>query len=169
MYGTVNGGDAYFGSRLHNYDWLNASAADKLAGITEASELINQFDYVEQKYTIAVLGDRDDYTDAAWEAAVVAANVAQPDEFPRGDSTTVPTEIEEATYLIAQALLSGRDPEQDLEDQTLKSARLGQLASQRDVTGNSMEHIAHLIPSPKAWNKIKPFLRERNQFCYNRA
>ena len=169
MYGSVVGGDTYFAARLHSWDWENASAGDKAKALTQASELINQFDYVEQKYTIAALGLQSDYTVEAWEAAVIAANIAQPDEFPRGDSSTVPTEIEEATYLIAQALLSGRDPEQDLENQTLKVARLGQLSSQRDVDGNTMEHLSHLIPSPLAWNKIRPFLRERNQFCLNRT
>lgn len=168
-YGTVVGGDTYFASRLHAWDWENASAADKAKALTQATELIDQFDYVEQKFTIAALGSQSDYTAAAWEAAVTAANIAQPLEFPRGDSSTIPDPIIEATYLIAQALLSGRDPEQDLENQTLKVARMGQLSSQRDVEGNTMEHLAHLIPSPLAWNKIRPFLRERTQFCLNRT
>ena len=163
MYGSVSGGDTYFGARLHNYDWQNSSNADKSAALTEASELIDQFDYVEQKYAICLLGD------SPTEAQIQAANVSQPHEFPRGDSATVPDDIEQAAYLIAQALLSGRDPEQDLENQTLRSARMGQLSSGRDVVGNTNEHIAHLIPSPKAWNKIRPFLRERNSFDLKRT
>lgn len=169
MYGTVNAGDTYFNARLHGWDWKNASNADKTAALVEASELIDQFDYAEQKYTIDQLGDRNDYTQEAWETAIQAANASQPHEFPRGDVNTVPTEIEEATYLIANALLSGRDPEQDLENQTLRTARMGQLSSARDVGGNTNEHIAHLIPSVKAWHKIRPFLRSRDGFCFDRT
>lgn len=169
MYGTVIDGDTYFASRLHAYDWEVSSTADKTKALVQASELIDQFDYLEQKYTIAALGDSADYTVAAWDAAVQAANLAQPHEFPRGTSTTIPTEIEEAAYLIAKALLSGRDPEIDLETQTNKNSRFGQLSTSRDVAGNTLEHIAHLIPSPQAWNKIRPFLRDRDTFCLNRS
>lgn len=161
-YGTVAGGDTYFNARLHGWDWKQASNADKLAALVEATELIDQFDYAEQKYAICALGENPT------EAQIQTANASQPLEFPRGTVNTVPTEIEEATYLIAQALLSGRDPEQDLENQTLKTARMGQLTSGRDVVGNTNEHIAHLIPSARAWNKIRPFLRDRNTFTIER-
>ena len=163
MYGSVVDGDNYFAARLHNYDWISASGTDRLAALVQATELINQFDYIEQKYAIVALGTKPT------EAEVRTANISQPDEFPRGDSATIPTEIIEAAFLIAQALLSGRDPELDLENQTLKTVRFGQLSSARDVEGNTNEHIAHLIPSPLAWNKIRPFLRERNKFCFNRS
>lgn len=169
FYGTVNGGDIYFASRLHSYDWTTSSADDKLKAISQASELIDQFDYVGQKHTINALGSQNDFTPLAWEAAIIAANIAQPLEFPRGYSAVIPSDIEQAAYLIAQALLSGRDPDQDLENVTLKMSRMGQLVSQRDTEGNTQDHLAHLIPSPLAWNKIRPFLRERNQFTLNRT
>lgn len=157
MYGTVIGGDAYFLSRLHSYDWLSSSNADKLKALVQATELIDQFQFQCQKYAIQVLVDPT-------EAEIQAANAAQPDEFPRGDVNTVPIEIENAAYLIAKALLSGRDPEMDLETQTNKTSRFGQLSSSRDVDGNTLEHLSHLIPSPLAWNLIRPFLRETKSF-----
>lgn len=163
MYGSVSAGDTFFASRLHSYDWTSASTADKTKALSQAAEYIDQFDYADQKYAVTLLGD--DPT----EAEIQAANESQPHEFPRGTSSTVPTEIEEAAYLIAKALLSGRDPEVDLENQTLRTARIGQLSSSRDVDGNTQDHIAHLIPSPQAWNKIRPFLRERNLFCTQRT
>lgn len=169
MYGSVSEGDTFFEGELHTYDWDTASNADKTKALTVASRLIDQFEYAEQKYTIDALGDPDNYTEAAWEAAVQAANASQPHEFPRGDVNTVPTEIEQAAYLIAKALLSGRDPEMDLETQTNKNTRYGQLSSSRDVAGNTLEHISHLIPSPRAWNLIRPFLRDRDTFCYSRS
>lgn len=170
MYGSVSGGDTYFSTQFHSYDWDQASNADKSKALTLASELIDQFDYAEQKYAIVQVGDCEDYENkAAYEAAIRAANASQPHEFPRGTVNTVPTEIEEAAYLIAKALLSGRDPEMDLETATNKNSRYGDLSTSTDVEGNTMEHIAHLIPSPRAWNKIRPFLRERDEFRFSRG
>lgn len=162
-YGTVSGGDSFFSNRLHSWDWENASDADKLKALVQATELIDQFDYEDQKYAIVALGD--DYT----EVELQAANVSQPLEFPRGNVNTVPTEIETATYLIAQELLSGRDPNLELETALNKNSRFGNLSSTKDVDGRALEHIAHLIPSPQAWNLIRPFLRHRQNFCLRRT
>lgn len=168
-YGSVAGGDAFFANRLHAYDWEQSSNADKLKALVQATELIDQFAYASQKYAVIQLGDRDNYTAAAWATAVQGANTSQPLEFPRGTVNTVPTEIENATYLIAKALLSGRDPELDLETQTNKTARYGQLSTSRDVDAKALEHIAHLIPSPQAWNLIRPFLRHPRGFSLQRG
>lgn len=161
-YGTVSGGDTFFASRLHSWDWENSSNADKLKALNQASQLIDQFDYQGQKYAITALGT--EYT----EAQLQAANVSQPLEFPRGDVNTVPNEVERAAYLIAKELLSGRDPNMELEMALNKNTRFGQLASSKDVEGKVLEHQAHLIPSPEAWNLIKPFLRFRSSFCLRR-
>ena len=169
MYGSVAEGDTFFANRLHRYDWEVSSAADKAAALTQAAELIDQFDYQGQKYTIQAVYDALPESEEITLAQIQAANAAQPHEFPRGTTNTVPVEIEKAAYLIAQALLSGRDPEMDLENRTMKASRLGQLATQFDTEGNTQEHIAHLIPSPQAFNLIKPFFRERNRFTINRV
>ena len=161
-YGTVGDGDTFFAARLHSWDWENASNADKLKALTQATQLIDQFDYQGQKYAVTALGTT--YT----EAQLQAANVSQPLEFPRGDINTVPAEIERATYLIAKELLAGRDPNIELEMALNKNTRYGQLSSSKDVEGKALEHIAHLIPSPEAWNLIKPFLRHRSSFCLRR-
>jgi len=52
----------------------------------------------------------------------------------------------------------------DLEGLSVKFERYGPVQSSYDRDGNTQEHLAHLIPSPQAWNLIKPFLRERNVF-----
>lgn len=158
MYGTVPLANQFFSSRLHNFDWINSSENDKLRALNQAAELINQFDYSGQKYSVTILGEKPTYEQ------IQTANAAQEDEFPRGTSDVVPPEILKAAYLIAQALLSGRDPEMDLESRMQKTSRVGDLASTFDTEGNNLEHIAHLIPSPQAWNLIRPWLRERNQF-----
>ena len=167
-YGTVNGGNAYFTARLHSYDWDQASVADRLAALVEATELIDQFDFVGRKYGVQVvvdaLGDEADLSTDENREALRVANLAQELEFPRGSVNTVPTEVEQACYLIAKAMLGGRDPEADLEGLATKATKYGDIGTVYDRTGNTMDHIAHLIPSPQAWNLLKPFLRYRNTF-----
>ncbi len=157
-YGTVNEANAFFDSRLHNWDWDNAPVSDRNKALVQSTEYIEQFDYVGEKYAVNALGD-----DATDEEKRVA-RLSQPLEFPRGDVDVVPTEIEHACYLIAKALLGGRDPDMDLEALATKGTAYGDVKTQYDRSGNTQEHVAHLIPSPQAWNLLKPFLRYRNRF-----
>lgn len=137
-YGNVAAADIYFGQRLHAWDWENAIPADKQKALNQATELIDQFQYID---------DKDDES--------------QELEFPRTDMTAVPTAIENACYLIAKALLSGRDPEMDLEHLATKAESYGNVRTAYDRDGTLQEHLAHLIPSPQAWNLIRPYLREK--------
>ena len=172
-YGTVVDGDAFFAARLHAYDWNRSSPADKLAALVQATELIDQFQYIGQKAAVQTvidsLGDCADLTTDENQALLAAAEESQPLEFPRGSDATVPSEIETATYLIAKALLSGRDPDADLENLAVKSSKYGGVATTYQRDGNNQEHIAHLIPSPQAFNLIRPFFRERDLFDLKRV
>jgi hypothetical protein len=173
-YGTLSKANAFFLQRLHNYDWDISTVEDRQKAMNQATELIDQFDYIGQKYTVQVVCDSiddasgDKTTDAS-QLALRDAEEAQELEFPRGDSSTIPTEIETACYLIAKALLSGRDPDADLESLSVKSAAYGGVRTAYDRTGNTQEHMAHLIPSPQAFNLIRPFFRERNLFDVKRV
>src|SRR5690606_18069626 len=96
--------------------WDASSVDNRNKALEHATMLIDQFDYIGQKYTVqAVLDAAEDASVCADDDDLEAAELAQPLQFPRGTSTTVPTEIEKACYLIAQALLSGRNPDMDLE------------------------------------------------------
>jgi hypothetical protein len=172
-YGSVAAGDTFFGARLHAYDWDRSTPADKLKALVQASELIDQFDYIGQKatvYTLVQASDEDtDWTTDTNRALIQAAEEAQPLEFPRDADSTVPTEIENATYLIAKALLSGRDPEADLENLAVRQSQYGGVKTTYQREGNNQEHLAHLIPSPQAFNLIRPFFRERDLFDVKRV
>jgi hypothetical protein len=157
-YGTVSGAQTFFDNRLHSFAWENSTPDDRIKALNQATELVDQFDYIGDKYAVAILGD--DATDDQKQTA----ELSQPMQFPRGDVNTVPVEIEQATYLIAQALLDGRNPDMDLEGLPMKSMGFADAKAGYDRTGNTLEHLAHLIPSPQAWNLLVPFLRERNKF-----
>ncbi len=171
-YGTVNEANAFFSARLHSYDWDISTVEDRQKALVEATELIDQFNYIGQKNTVYVL--QTDNPDTDWTTdenrpTIQAAEEAQPLEFPRDADTVVPTEIETATYLIAKALLSGREPDADLENANVSSSSYGGVVTRYATGGNDQEHIAHLIPSPQAYNLIRPFFRERNLFDVKRV
>ena len=171
-YGSVSGGNTFFAARLHAYDWDRSTPADRLKALVQATELIDQFDYIGQKHTVQVWLDANpdaDLSTDANKAAIQAAEEAQPLSFPRGDDTVVPSEIDTAAYLIAKALLSGRDPEADLENLSVMQSSYGGVKTTYQRDGNNQEHMAHLIPSPQAFNLIRPFFRERNLFDVKRV
>lgn len=146
MYGSLIEADEYFATRLHNFDWSNASNDDKTRALNQAQEIIDQFLY------------RGEKTDPDQEG-----------EWPRDGETETPLPIRRAGFLIAQALISGRDPEADVESVAVRAAKYGELSTAYDRSGNILDHVAHLVPSPLAWNLIVPFLYERNKFTLKRS
>ncbi len=173
-YGTLVAANVFFDQRLHSYDWTQASATDRQKAMNQSTELIDQFAYIGQKYPVqivydAIAANNGDVTTDANQVLLRAAEESQELEFPRGDSSTIPTEIETACYLIAKALLSGRDPDVDLESLAIKSAGYGGVKTSYQRDGANQEHMAHLIPSPQAFNLIRPFFRERDLFDVKRV
>lgn len=162
-YGTLVNANVFFDNRLHTFDWQNAIVDDRIKAMNQATQLIDQFEYLGQKYTVSILAE--DATDEQ----IRTAQLAQEREFPRGTVNQVPIEIEEACYLIAKALLSGRDPEADLENLAVKSSAYGGVKTSYARDGNLQEHLTHLIPSPEAFFKLRPFMRERNVFKITRV
>jgi len=160
-YGTLAEAASFFENRLHSFAWDNATGDDRVKALNQATEYVDQFDYLNDKYAVAILLESDP---EATDDEIQAAEASQEHQFPRGTDSTVPTDIEHATYLIALKLLDGRDPEQDLEALPMKSMGFADARAGYDRSGNTLEHQAHLIPSPQAFNLLKPFFRERNRF-----
>lgn len=146
MYGSISEGDEFFGNRLHCWDWTNADNDTKRRALNEASELIDQFDYIDQR-----------------------ADPAQEHEFPRTGQTEVPVQIKRAAYLIAQDMIGGRDPAADFENLALRTEVFSGLRAEYNRAGNPQEHLANLIPNPQAWNLIRPWLRVVKTFHWQRA
>lgn len=143
IYGTIEEADAFFAARLHNWDWTNGTEDDKLRALAQATELVDQFDFIDDK-----------------------ADPEQELEFPRTGQSEVPVTIRRATYLIAQSLLSGRDPNADLENLALKTEVYAGLRAEYHRKGNPQEHMANLVPNPQAWNLIRPWLRVVKTFSW---
>lgn len=166
-YGTLVDANAFFASRLFTYDWDLSSVENREKALVHATMLIDQFDYVGQKYTVQAVINAASGS-CPNEDDLQQAELAQPLQFPRGNSSAVPHEVEKACYLIAQSLLSGRNPDMDLEALAQNSISYGGLRAGYDRS-EIMEHVTHLIPSAEAFNLLRPFFRRRNTFEIKRV
>lgn len=170
FYGSIAEADQFFSARLKRFYWETATEQDKNKALYHARMLIDRFDYLDQKFVVREWLDDNPDADLEENAATLREiENSQVREFPRGQSAVVPEEIKKASYLIAQELLSGRDPEADLENLNVQSASYGGLRTTYQRQGNNQEHLAHLIPSPQAFNLIRPFFRERDLFDTKRV
>lgn len=157
-YGSVAGGDLFHAVRIHAWDYNNATVMDKVKALYNAQQLIDRFAYVGSKTD-------DD----------------QSLEFPRtrtlddgtvcliGGSAGIPTSIEQAAYLIADALLGGRDPQADFEALNVKVETFGPVRTEFDTTRSAKNHVANLIPSPSAWALIMPYLAVSTAFTQKKG
>lgn len=153
IYGDIIPGDLFVQQRLHAWDWENAGTLDKLKALYYATQLINQFNFIGCK-TVST-----QYLEFP-RTRVDANDVTQ----LIGGTALIPVEIEEAAYLIADALLSGRDPELDFESLRAKVETFGPVRTEFATGVGPPEHMANLIPSPAAWAKIKPFVEISTSF-----
>lgn len=143
-YLTNSEADVIFESRPYSSDWDAASTTEDLKTklLTRATQLIDDLNFIGSK------------TDEDQEL-----------EFPRGDDTAIPESIKKACAEIAYAILGGRDIEYDHELLGASAANeAGRLSS-------SVINIAklHGIPSIKAWNYLRPYLRDGSSITLNRV
>lgn len=146
-YGSVPAGDAFASTRVHSWDWSNNSVVDRVKALYTATDIIDKFSFVGHK-TVSTQGLEFPRTRTLPDETVALI----------GGVSTVPKEIERAAYLIADALLGGRDPQADFESQNVKVETFGPIRTEFATDKGPMQHIANLVPSPAAWALIFPFL-----------
>lgn len=170
-YGTLNGAQDYFATRLHSELWDTVSLDDREKAMHTATRAIDNLSYVGEKnaaYVQRQLAANPNCPTAAELLAIQEAGETQELKFPRGTDTTVPTDIEYACYEIAFSLVDGRDPQEDLEDLATISQGYSAVRRTRDRSF-SHEHILAGIPSLQAWNYIRPYLRDSKNIRVNRV
>ncbi len=133
-YGTVGSANTYFGQRLNSTVWTDASDADKLKALIEATRSIDRLRFKGAK------ADDDQLL-----------------QFPRGTDVAVPTDIQYATYELAIVLLDGTDPNLEIENLAITSHGYSPVRTTYDRTF-APENIQAGIPSPRAWAYLKPYL-----------
>jgi len=133
-YVALEDAEIYFNERLNVSSWDTAEEDDKKRSLIMATTALDNLNYTGEK------------TDAD-----------QTLQFPRYDDASIPTEIEQATYECALALLDGVDIEMEKEVLNVTEQRIGGVKVGYDSVVPA-EHIIAGIPSYKAWLLIKPYL-----------
>lgn len=144
-YVTNSEANDYFQNSRYNAGLWNATGEpDKTKLLFEATQLIDNLNFSGDK------ADED-----------------QELEFPRGDDDDIPEDIKIACYEIAYAILAGRDVEYEAEllGQTTASSQIGRLVVDPDTVNLAK---IHLIPSIKAWMKLRPYLRNGSVITLSR-
>lgn len=157
-YGSVAGGDLFHAVRVHSWDWNNATPQDKTKALYTAQQLIDRFAYT------GVKTDSDQVLEFPRTRTLADGTVCL-----IGGSAGIPTSIEQAAYLIADALVGGRDPQADFEALNVKVETFGPVRTEFDTRRNAKNHVANLIPSPSAWALILPFLASASSFTQKKG
>lgn len=145
-YASVVEADAYMDLKFPvQGSWEDASDDEKLRALTTAQRMIDRLEFD---------GDKADEEQAA--------------EFPRDDDTTVPTDIMNATIEQAAALIDGADPDIERLSLSVLEGKLGDGNTKYD-RAFANERIVHGILTDIAWNYLKPYLRNSQEFTLERT
>ena len=150
-YGTLAGANEYFSEKLFEDAWTGSLADYHPMALWKATKIIDDLNYKGAKHAVYELSgaNRDE---------VIAADVSQLREFPRGPEVAVPLKIEQACYEIAYALLEGVDPQDQSEAQDVQRQAYGSVRTSYGGYKANTAQITHGVPSSVAWRMLKPFL-----------
>ena len=136
-YGSIAGANLYFNSqRLNSEPWEDALANDRQKAMIMATRAIDRLNFAGE---IAVSG--------------------QSLQFPRGDDTVVPLDIELAAYECALKYLDDVDMQDEIESIGINR---NEYLGTRSTYDSSFvaEYIRAGIPSAEAWIHLKPYIRD---------
>ncbi len=157
-YGTTASGDLFHATRMHSWDWSQATVYDQTKALYTATRLMDKFNF------IGVKTDEDQGLEFPRTRTLTDGTVCE-----IGGVSDIPQPIENAAYLISEALLSGRDPDMDFESQRVKVETFGPVRTEYATDKGPMQHTANTIPSPTAWALMRPFLEISTSFGVNRG
>ena len=144
-YIEVEDAQDYFDERLRSEAWDDATAEDQAKALKQATRMIDRLNFE---------GDK--------------ADEAQENQFPRGNDTEVPLDIQYATCELAFALLDDVDASMEIANLSNTKQGIGDARVERD-TSYVHEHIRAGIPSLEAWTYLKPYLRDGRSIILERT
>jgi hypothetical protein len=177
-YGTLTEANAYFASRLHSETWEDSAATDRPKALTEATRIIDALNYKGVKHAVwSVMyeydSDEEQYekilTSPPSRDEIIAANLTQALEFPRGQDTDVPETIEWACYEIAIALIDGFDPEDAIERLNVTRQSYSAVSTTYDNSSSASEYLVYGIPTARVWMWLKPYLCDDRLIRFSRV
>lgn len=144
-YGTIAGAVTYFSERLGTTPWDNAVVGDRTKALIMATKAIDRLNFAGD------MADED-----------------QGYQFPRGEDTSVPQDILDATYECAIAFLDDVDLEMEQEAIGVVTESYSGARTTYD-SHNVQDHIRAGIPSITAWNILIPYLRDPQEVSLSRV
>lgn len=141
-YDTYINADIYFENRLHVAVWKGATTSEKIAGLLEATQRIEQLRFAG--YPV----DEDQ--------VLSFPRYYDEDAGAEGDEE-VPDDIKIATYELAFALIDGADPDMELENLAVVTHAYGNVRMTRS-SQDTLDHIAAGIPCATAWRHLLSYL-----------
>lgn len=158
-YGSLSGADLFFANRLNVRKWTTSSPADKIKGLTMATQLIDRLNFAGEKANdgqVLQFPRKNTYTNPVTLTETESAD------------TNVPQDIKIATYLVAYKLLDGYDP--DVQQEML-AVEMSKYQSTQTYYDRSFvpEHTRAGIPSAEAWNYLRPYLRDSREVELSRV
>lgn len=177
IYGSITEANAYFATRLHCEAWEDASVSDRTKALNEATRVIDSLNYKGVKHSVWSIMFEYDSASEEYEKIldepptrdeIIAADATQELEFPRGQDTEVPTQIEWACYEIALAFIEGFDPEDAIERTNI--IRQGYSSVSTTYAGGSgQEYLVYGIPTNRVWMWLLPYLCDDKVIRLRRA
>jgi hypothetical protein len=146
----------YLAGKLNASIWYAAPPADKQAAIIAATRIINRLNF--KGVPAAVYHARDG---GASESQIRELYQQQDLVFPRDGDTFIPKDIKDACCEIAFAILDGTDPEHEMRALATVSESIGPLSIRATYDRTQApEWVLAGVPSPTAWQLLRPYLRD---------
>ncbi len=167
-YGTLSEANDYFDARLHSESWSDSDPTDRPKALLEATRMIDLLNYRGLKHSVwLVMYEADPHQTGNYTKIlvnppsrqdIITADATQALEFPRGQDTLSPEEIEWACYEIAIALIEGFDPEDATERANIIRQAYAAVRTTYADGSAAMEYLVYGIPTARVWRWLKPYL-----------
>ena len=150
-YGTLAEANEYFAEML-NETWTESPVEWRPIALYRATIIIDTLNYKGTKRAVYLL-------DSPSRDEIIAADTAQPLEFPRGGDTVVPVSVRYACYEIAAVLLAGEDSQDQVDALDVQRQAYGAVrTTYGEPAGIRAEQIVHGVPLGAAWRLLRPYL-----------
>lgn len=155
----------YLGGSMKASVWFAAPPAEKQAAIIEATRIINRLNF--KGVPAAIYHAQIDGTPQS-ELRVLADQ--QDLAFPRNEDTHIPRDIKAACCEIAFAILDGYNPENEMRALATVSESIGPLSLRATYDRTqALEWVLAGVPSPTAWQLLRPYLRDPRAVSVSRG
>lgn len=152
-YGSVAGGDLYFVNSMTGRTWKRKSPDEKFKALIDATRLIDTLNFSGRKadsLQVLQFPRLNSYLDPVTVRTTETSDV------------NVPDDIKAATYIVADKLLDGWDPDMEADVAAVQSQKY-QGASTMYNREYIPEHMRAGIPSAKAWVLLRPYVRDSQE------